>query len=249
MNLSAGKQPATKSKLTPDQRTMVAALGLGVVAAWLLRPITDRFTARAQSELHSNLRKIKHPRPEGSFPTTAVTYAEDPNQKLPLPLGQMLIEDGLISPEQLEKALARQAEWGSRLGDVLLALGYIKPFDLYPVLARRLGLEFVNLLEQPADASLFEVSSYAQYAENLYLPWRVQDGILWIVTADPTSYFLKRRWGRNKDVRFAVTSRFDILWELQRVAGTQFSDDAVYSLANFAPEHSARIVVTPGQKW
>jgi cellulose synthase/poly-beta-1,6-N-acetylglucosamine synthase-like glycosyltransferase len=51
------------------------------------------------------------------------------------------------------------------------------------------------------------------------------------------------------EVRFVVTSKFDIIWELQRVAGEKFSRDAVLSLAEFSPEHSASTVVTRAQKW
>jgi cellulose synthase/poly-beta-1,6-N-acetylglucosamine synthase-like glycosyltransferase len=163
-------------------------------------------------------------------------------------IGQLLLESGLITQTQLENALRLQVSWGSRLGDVLLAMGWVKPYEFYQVLAKHLGLIFVNLQNEPADGELFERSEYSSYAEHLYLPWRRKDGVLWVVTANPTSPELEVRWGGRDDVRFVVTSRFDIVWELQRIAGAEFSDDAVFYLSNFAPDHSARTVVTPDQK-
>jgi len=166
-----------------------------------------------------------------------------------LQIGRLLVDAGLISDTQLAEALRKQIEWGSKLGDTILGMGWVKPLDFYRVLARQLSLDFVNLLHNPADESLFEKGEYANYAQELYLPWRRVDGILWIATADPLATALASRWASRTDIRFVVTSKFDIIWDLQRVAGAQFSEEAVLSLAELDPEHSARTVVTPNQKW
>lgn len=163
-------------------------------------------------------------------------------------LGEVLIGQGLITPGQLEEALCLQAKWGSRLGDIVLASGWVKSLDFYSALACHLGLDFVNLMEQPVKDFLLEKEQYADYAQYLYLPWRRKDGILWIATADPTCPELVARWGSKPDVRFVVTPKFDILWELQRVGGQTLSRQATYHLARFDPERSARVVVTPNQK-
>jgi len=164
-------------------------------------------------------------------------------------IGRLLVDASLITEQQLAEALTKQAEWGSRLGDTLMGIGWVKPKDFYRVLAHRLDLDFINLVKEPADESLFDSREYGNYAQYLFLPWRRKDGILWIATADPTSPGLTARWGGRSDVRFIMTSKFDIVWELQRVAGKEFSQDAVLSLADLSPEHSARTVITPAQKW
>jgi glycosyltransferase XagB len=163
-------------------------------------------------------------------------------------LGQVLLHARLITPRQLDEALVRQFHWGSRLGDILLASGWVKPLDFYRALAEHFHLSFVNLVEHPADATLFQPGRYADYAKHLYLPWRREDGVLWIATADPTSAKLVADWGNRPDVRFVMTSKFDVIWELQRVAGTAFTRDAVNHLSTFDPERSARVVMTSVQK-
>jgi cellulose synthase/poly-beta-1,6-N-acetylglucosamine synthase-like glycosyltransferase len=165
-----------------------------------------------------------------------------------LRIGEMMVEAGLIAPSQIEIALQKQATWGSKLGDIILAMGWVKPLDFYRVLARQFNLKFVNLLEEPADDSLFQAHEYASYAQHLYLPWQRKDGTLWYATSEPGSQFMLDRTGQ-RDIGFVVTSRFDILWELQRVAGPEFSQQAVYELGQTDPEHSASTVVTTQQKY
>ena len=161
----------------------------------------------------------------------------------------MMVTAGLITPSQVELALQKQAVWGSKLGDIILAMGFAKPMEFYKVLARQFGLPFINLIEERADESLFEPHEYKNYAQHLYLPWRHVGGILWIATSEPGSQYLRDRWSSSTDVGFVVTSRFDILWELQRVAGQAFSEQAVYELVQSDPEHSASTVVTERQKY
>jgi cellulose synthase/poly-beta-1,6-N-acetylglucosamine synthase-like glycosyltransferase len=163
-------------------------------------------------------------------------------------LGQVLLHAKLLTPRQLDEALARQFRWGSRLGDVVLASGWVKPLDFYRALAEHFHLPFVNLVEHPADRALFQPGRYADYARDLYLPWRREAGVLWIATADPTSAKMLADWGKRPDVRFVMTSKFDVIWELQRVAGTAFTKDAVSHLSSFDPERSARVVLTKPQK-
>jgi hypothetical protein len=80
----------------------------------------------------------------------------------------------------------------------VLASGWVKPVDFYRALAQHFHLSFVNMVEHPADGSLFQPGRYADYAKHLYLPWRREDGILWIATADPTSPKLIADWGNGR---------------------------------------------------
>jgi glycosyltransferase XagB len=164
-------------------------------------------------------------------------------------IGEMLVSAGLVTEAQVADALEKQTSWGSRLGDIVLAMGWVKPLDFYKVLARHFDLEFVNLIDSPADDSLFDPEEYRYYAQHLFLPWQRKNGVLWIATAEPGSPYLRERWAEKSDVGFLVTSKFDVLWELQRVAGSEFSQQAVFDLAQSDPEHSASVVVTKEQKY
>ena len=79
-------------------------------------------------------------------------------------LGQILIELGLITPEQLDAALAEHQKTPKALGRVLIDLGMIKEADLVRALAEQVGLEFVDLNDtqiDPASTALCRKRSLA----------------------------------------------------------------------------------------
>jgi len=163
-------------------------------------------------------------------------------------LGELLMREGRISREQLAEALRLQEAWGSWLGDVLLSKGWIKAIDLARALATQLRLPFLNLMEEPPDPSLLRKEHLETYATRLFLPWRRDGETTVVVTAvpEPSSWDLARRLcGPN--VRLAVTSKFDIIWQLQRLADEHFADYALNALRRFDAQHSAATVFTSAQ--
>jgi type IV pilus assembly protein PilB len=76
-----------------------------------------------------------------------------PQKKL---FGELLLETGVITPEQLTKGLERQRQTGERLGRALTALG-VREEQIAETLARQLGIPLINLHQQgidPAAAAL-----------------------------------------------------------------------------------------------
>lgn len=65
-------------------------------------------------------------------------------------LGKLLLERGLIQPEQLEIGLYYQKKFGRRLGESLIALGFIDEITLYSTLAAQQKIDYYEL--NPADA-------------------------------------------------------------------------------------------------
>ncbi|MFA9459276.1 glycosyltransferase family 2 protein [Thiohalorhabdus methylotrophus] len=164
-------------------------------------------------------------------------------------MGDRLIERGLLTPQQLEAALALQRRWGTRLGDVLLAQGWVRPYAFYSVLAEHFGRPFVDFDQSPPDPSLWREEDLTTYTELLVLPWgRSKGGILTFAVADPDPEALQ--WVRERagePVDFVITSKFDIIWQVQRHSEDYLSDYAVNELFNRDPVHSARRVFTKAQ--
>ncbi len=63
------------------------------------------------------------------------------------PLGQRLIEAGLLKAEELETALAHQSVQGKRLGELVAELGLVDEARLLPLLGDQLGVPGVRLRE------------------------------------------------------------------------------------------------------
>lgn len=163
-------------------------------------------------------------------------------------LGEALVRAGVIDAAQLEEVLALQRRWNARLGDVVLAQRGVSARRFYAVVAEHFGLEFVDMLEHPADAAAFDPADLDEYARRLVLPWRYQQGALVLATADPGAEAFA--WARQRygpQVSFVGTSKFDIVWSIQQHADGQLTHDALNLLAEHAPQHSARQVITRAQ--
>jgi hypothetical protein len=59
-------------------------------------------------------------------------------------IGQILIETGAISSEQLELALKEQKQTGEKLGQILQRLGICSEHEIARVLASQAGVSFVS---------------------------------------------------------------------------------------------------------
>jgi glycosyltransferase XagB len=163
-------------------------------------------------------------------------------------LGEMLVEKGLITPQQLDEALDLQRRWGSRLGQVVISKGWVRSLDLAKVMAERLGYPFVNLLEEPADAELFHEEDVRTYCDMQFIPWRKRGETIWLATADPT--FKLTQWAHQRyktKIRLAFTSKFDVMWETQRLGEARLTANSLTALVEMDPEHSAHVVFTPIQ--
>ncbi|MEX2405826.1 MAG: hypothetical protein WD834_00675, partial [Actinomycetota bacterium] len=66
-------------------------------------------------------------------------------KRKPKQLGQILLEQGLLEQDQLDRALDEHRNTPKSLGRVLIDLGYIRERDLVRALAEQVGLEFVDL--------------------------------------------------------------------------------------------------------
>jgi type IV pilus assembly protein PilB len=70
------------------------------------------------------------------------------------PLGELLVEQGLLTPARLETALVEQRQTKEYLGTLLVRKGWLSRQDLLPVLARQLGIRYMRLDLQAIDWSV-----------------------------------------------------------------------------------------------
>ena len=62
-----------------------------------------------------------------------------------LRIGQLLIEEEIVSAENIEKALKEQKKTGKFLCTVLIEMGLVQEETILPVLAKQMGLSFVKI--------------------------------------------------------------------------------------------------------
>lgn len=74
--------------------------------------------------------------------------------KRPIRLGELLIQMGRVTPDEVERALVHQREQGGYLGDSLVALGILTRDELWWGLADQHGIPFVHLRAENIDPAL-----------------------------------------------------------------------------------------------
>lgn len=71
-------------------------------------------------------------------------------------LGDLLIQDGLITQEQLNQALDEQSRTGRKLGAVLIDLGIVEESEMLNQLADHLHIPFIDIDKRKIDADLIK---------------------------------------------------------------------------------------------
>ncbi|MEH7010535.1 ATPase, T2SS/T4P/T4SS family [Neobacillus niacini] len=104
-------------------------------------------------------------------------------------LGDLLIEEGLITPEQLQTVLNEKAP-NQKIGDALLQRGYITDQQLAEVLEVQLGIPHVNLFHYPFDTNLFSLISKETAKRNLIIPLKKEGNKLYVAMVDPMDFIV-----------------------------------------------------------
>lgn len=86
-------------------------------------------------------------------------------------LGELLIEAGAITPEQLQRALKEQKEWGGPLGQVLLDLNYLNEEGLVRALSTQLNIPIANLEGHRIPPMVLEMIPAEFCRDNALLPF------------------------------------------------------------------------------
>lgn len=100
-------------------------------------------------------------------------------------IGDILVEQGVLSPLQLDEALQRQRLTGDMLGRVLVSMGYCEEQHIIEALGVQSGMERVDLtkLKIPEDVIRKLPGDVARFYN--VIPIRMTDGVLVVAMADP----------------------------------------------------------------
>lgn len=103
-------------------------------------------------------------------------------------LGDVLIDAGLITEDQLGHALKQQKETKRRLGDELIAEGVITEAGLIEALQMQLGVEFVDLSAIDLDPELSRVISKNVARQYNVVPVRTSPDEVCLAMSDPLNF-------------------------------------------------------------
>ncbi len=129
-------------------------------------------------------------------------------------IGDVLIEYGYITEEQLMAALAIQKEDRSRkIGEILLDEGFVTEKQVAKALAKRLNLELVEDVEEvKVDASVAALVPQNLAEKYKIIPINEKDGIISCVTSSPLDFYAQEdvRQLTGHDIRIIVAVESDV---------------------------------------
>jgi type IV pilus assembly protein PilB len=155
-------------------------------------------------------------------------------------LGEILLAKGLITAEDLERALLeqRQSMTDQPLGRILTDLGLIKESDLLAALAEQVGFRFVDLTEFPIDAGAAALIPEGMARRHHALPIGFEGSKLLVAMADPSNVIAADdiRANTGRVVQPLVATAADIEAAIRRFGRVEQSIEDVSSEAASAVE-------------
>ncbi|HYV96851.1 MAG TPA: ATPase, T2SS/T4P/T4SS family [Gemmatimonadaceae bacterium] len=118
-------------------------------------------------------------------------------------IGDLLVREGMISKEQLDKALQEQKQNGTRVGYNLIKLGFVQELELTKMLAKQYKMAAVDLSRFEVDPKIVKLVPTDIAVKNLVLPLKRDGRTLTVAMADPTNYAV------IDDLKFIT--RFDVV--------------------------------------
>jgi type IV pilus assembly protein PilB len=118
-------------------------------------------------------------------------------------IGELLLQQGLVTRDQLNRALNEQKQNNRRLGYNLVKLGFIEEIALTKVLAKQFKMPAVDLSRFDVDQKIAKMIPNDLATKNLVLPLKRDGRTLTVAMADPTNL------GVLDDLKFIT--RYDIL--------------------------------------
>ena len=100
-------------------------------------------------------------------------------------LGSILLEEGMLTEDQLMDAIDAQQQRGQSLGRTLVELGLISEAQLVRALASQVGMQFVELADYPVDRAAVASVPATVCRRHTALPIAMNDGIMTVAMSNP----------------------------------------------------------------
>ncbi|WP_209121980.1 GspE/PulE family protein [Alkalihalobacillus sp. BA299] len=142
-------------------------------------------------------------------------------------LGDLLVEAGVITEEQLREALHEQKSTKNRLGDQLVQMNFVDEQQIIEVLEFQLGIPHINLYKQKIDPKIIGIINEELARRYQLLPIKRTGDRLMIAMADPLDYFAidDIRLSTGFEIEPAIAKKEELRLAINRYYGMQKSID------------------------
>jgi type IV pilus assembly protein PilB len=108
---------------------------------------------------------------------------------MPVKLGELLLKENMVTPQQLQEALGHQKMNGGKLGRAFVHLGYVRDEEITSLLSRQYGVPSINLDHFEVDPAIIKIIPAETSRKYQILPLSRSGATLTIAMADPTNVF------------------------------------------------------------
>jgi type IV pilus assembly protein PilB len=133
-------------------------------------------------------------------------------------IGELLLKEKKITPEQLQQALAAQKSNGGKLGFNLVKMGFVKDEEITALLSKQYGVPSINLAQFQIDPAVVKLVPPETAQKYQIIPLSRSGAALTIAMTDPTNVFamddIKFMTGYN--VEPVVASEIAIIEAVQK---------------------------------
>src|SRR5688500_10974894 len=136
-------------------------------------------------------------------------------------IGELLLKEKRITPEQLQEALNYQRQNGGKLGFNLIKLGYVKDEEITALLSKQYGVPSIALAQFEIDPGVVKLVPAETAQKYQIVPLSRAGATLTIAMTDPTNVFamddIKFMTGYN--VEPVVASETAVIEAIQKYYG------------------------------
>ena len=169
-----------------------------------------------------------------------------------IPIGQLLVESGFITEEQLDAALKKQKDKkenpeGLKLGDMVLKLGFVSETQLVHALSTRLKVPFVDLTTTKIEIEAVKKIPEVIARKHVCLAYKSSNGRLYVATNDPINFFIfdELKITTGMDIHPMLATKSSILDSIGRMYSQSMVSGVVDELDR---EYSSDGPLTSGQE-
>ncbi|MEW5984448.1 MAG: type IV-A pilus assembly ATPase PilB [Acidobacteriota bacterium] len=104
-------------------------------------------------------------------------------------IGELLLKEQRITPDQLQQGLAYQKSNGGKVGTALVKLGFVREDDITGLLSRQYGVPSINLDQFDIDPAVIKLVPVETAQKYQIIPLSRAGATLTIAMTDPTNVF------------------------------------------------------------
>ena len=147
-------------------------------------------------------------------------------------LGDILIESGLLTQEQLNEALFQQQSTGYKLGDTIVEMGLLSDIELMKALEYQCRIPYVDMSGLRIDSTTPGLISEDTAKKYCAIPVGYENGQLVVIMNDPLDFIIidEIRYLTGKDILPKMSTRKQILAAIDASYGKENAQKAAQEL-------------------